>query len=152
MGAQVRFCFDPRLLFLFLWLVHLFDLARHTFKMALLLRLQKAATGYKAVRCYSGKVPVTLTTQERSLHLVSLQELGWVLPKKGDRDAISRTYQFKDFNEAWGFMSRVALMADKVDHHPEWFNVYNRVEVTLSTHDCGGLSMRDVNLANFMDS
>ena len=57
-----------------------------------------------------------------------------------------------NFNQAWGFMSRIALKADKMDHHPEWFNVYNRVEVTLSTHDCGGLSTNDVTLANFMES
>ncbi len=67
------------------------------------------------------------------------------------RDAIARTFKFKDFNAAFGFMSRVALMAEKMDHHPEWFNVYNRVEVTLSTHDCNGLSERDVKLAQFMD-
>ena len=57
-----------------------------------------------------------------------------------------------NFNQAWGFMSRIALKADKMDHHPEWFNVYNRAEVTLSTHDCQGLSMNDVQLANFIDS
>jgi 4a-hydroxytetrahydrobiopterin dehydratase len=68
------------------------------------------------------------------------------------RDAIARTFTFKDFNAAFGFMSRVALMAEKMDHHPEWFNVYSRVEVTLSTHDCGGLSERDVKLAQFMDA
>ena len=67
------------------------------------------------------------------------------------RDAIARTFVFKDFNAAFGFMSRAALMAEKMDHHPEWFNVYNRVEVTLSTHDCGGLSVRDIALARFMD-
>jgi 4a-hydroxytetrahydrobiopterin dehydratase len=68
------------------------------------------------------------------------------------RDAIQRTLTFKDFNAAFGFMSRVALMAERMDHHPEWFNVYNRVEITLSTHDCGGLSERDVTLATFIDS
>jgi 4a-hydroxytetrahydrobiopterin dehydratase len=67
------------------------------------------------------------------------------------RDAIARTLQFKTFNEAWGFMSRVALHAERHDHHPEWFNVYNRVEVTLATHECGGLSERDVRLAKFID-
>lgn len=67
------------------------------------------------------------------------------------RDAISRSLQFKSFSEAWGFMSRVALHAERHDHHPEWFNVYNRVEVTLSTHECGGLSERDVRLAKFID-
>ena len=60
-------------------------------------------------------------------------------------------YTFKDFNEAWGFMSRVALKAEKMNHHPEWFNVYNRVDVTLSTHDCQGLSQRDITLASFME-
>ena len=69
-----------------------------------------------------------------------------------DRDAISRALRFKDFNEAWGFMARVALMAERMDHHPEWVNVYNRVEITLSTHDCDGLSERDVKLARFIDA
>ena len=68
------------------------------------------------------------------------------------RDAIKRTFTFKDFNAAFGFMSRVALMAEKMDHHPEWFNVYNRVEVILATHECGGVSERDVKLARFMDA
>src|ERR1700754_5087736 len=68
------------------------------------------------------------------------------------RDAIQRTFTFPDFNAAFGFMSRVALMAEKTDHHPEWFNVYNRVEITLSTHDAGGVSERDVALAKFIDA
>jgi 4a-hydroxytetrahydrobiopterin dehydratase len=67
------------------------------------------------------------------------------------RDAITRTFHFKDFNEAFGFMTRVALMAENMDHHPEWFNVYNKVEVTLSTHDAGGLTELDVKLAAAMD-
>lgn len=67
------------------------------------------------------------------------------------RDAIARSFRFADFNEAFGFMARVALMAEKIDHHPEWFNVYNRVEVTLSTHDADGLTERDVKLARFCD-
>ena len=58
---------------------------------------------------------------------------------------------FQDFNEAFGFMARVAIQAEKMNHHPEWFNVYNKVEVTLSTHDCSGLSLNDVRLAEFMD-
>lgn len=69
-----------------------------------------------------------------------------------DRDAIARTFQFADFSAAWGFMSRVALMAEKLDHHPEWSNVWSKVEITLSTHDCGGLSALDVELARFIDS
>lgn len=68
------------------------------------------------------------------------------------RDAIRKSYRFQDFNEAFGFMSRVALKAERMDHHPEWFNVYNRVDVTLSTHDAEGVSERDVALAEFMDS
>lgn len=67
------------------------------------------------------------------------------------RDAIIKEYRFKDFNAAFGFMSRVALHAEKADHHPEWTNVYNRVEVTLSTHDSGGVTDKDVALAHFMD-
>lgn len=68
------------------------------------------------------------------------------------RDAICREFRFRDFSAAWGFMSRVALLAEKHDHHPEWFNVWNRVEIVLSTHDAGGLSMRDVTLARAIDA
>ncbi len=68
------------------------------------------------------------------------------------RDAIAREFRFTDFNAAFGFMSRIALMAEKMDHHPEWSNVYNRVSITLSTHDAGGLSERDVALARFIDA
>jgi 4a-hydroxytetrahydrobiopterin dehydratase len=67
------------------------------------------------------------------------------------RDAIQRSFRFGDFSEAWGFMTRAALLAEKADHHPEWFNVYNRVDVVLTTHDAGGLSARDVALAAAMD-
>ena len=67
------------------------------------------------------------------------------------RDAIRKKFTFKDFNEAFGFMARAALVAEKLDHHPEWFNVYNRVEVTLATHDAGGVTQRDVELAQTMD-
>jgi len=70
---------------------------------------------------------------------------GWT-PVEG-RDAVSKTFKFTDFNQAWGFMSRVALAAEKADHHPEWTNVYNKVEITLTTHDAGGLTQRDAALA-----
>ncbi len=67
------------------------------------------------------------------------------------RDAISKAYKFADFNSAFGFMTRVALKADKMDHHPEWSNVYNKVDVVLTTHDAGGVTDKDVELAGFMD-
>ncbi len=70
---------------------------------------------------------------------------------EGGRDAIFRSFQFADFNTAFGFMTRVALLAEKMDHHPEWVNVYGKVEVTLTTHDAGGVTALDVQLARFMD-
>lgn len=80
----------------------------------------------------------------------ALHELhGWTEAK--GRDAITKTYQFKSFSQAWGFMSRVALYAEKADHHPEWSNVYGRVEVTLSTHSAGGVTEKDVALAHKME-
>lgn len=69
----------------------------------------------------------------------------------GDRPAIERSLVFADFNAAFGFMTRVALLADKIDHHPEWSNVYNRVELLLTTHDAGGVTDRDVAMARFID-
>jgi 4a-hydroxytetrahydrobiopterin dehydratase len=74
---------------------------------------------------------------------------GW--SEAAGRDAITKTFVFKDFNAAFGFMTRAALVAEKLDHHPEWFNVYKTVEVTLSTHDAGGLTDLDVTLAEAMD-
>ena len=74
---------------------------------------------------------------------------GW--SEVAGRDAITRKFLFKDFNEAFGFMTRAALVAEKMDHHPEWFNVYKTVEVTLSTHDAGGVTELDVTLAQAMD-
>ena len=68
-----------------------------------------------------------------------------------ERDAIVRRFSFKDFNEAFGFMARVALLAEKADHHPEWSNVWNRVEILLTTHDAGGLSTRDIQMAQAID-
>jgi 4a-hydroxytetrahydrobiopterin dehydratase len=81
---------------------------------------------------------------------IALKSLtGW--SAKDGRDAIVKTFKFEDFNAAFGFMTRVALKADKLDHHPEWFNVYNTVEVLLSTHDADGVTALDVELAKFMD-
>ena len=88
-----------------------------------------------------------LSTEAREALLSELTDWSEV----DGRDAIQKTFTFKDFNEAFGFMARVALLADKMDHHPEWFNVYNRVEVTLATHDCDGLSERDVKMARAME-
>ncbi len=88
-----------------------------------------------------------LSAAERKSALARLK--GWNEVK--DRDAISKTFVFADFNQAFGFMTRVALVAEKLDHHPEWFNVYKTVEVTLSTHDAGGLTEQDVKLAEAMD-
>lgn len=68
-----------------------------------------------------------------------------------DRDAIQKTFTFKSFNQAFSFMTRVAMEAEKANHHPEWFNVYNRVDVTLSTHDAGGITEKDIKLAQFME-
>jgi 4a-hydroxytetrahydrobiopterin dehydratase len=73
----------------------------------------------------------------------------WVLAK--DREAITHTFAFVDFDAAFAFMTRCALMAAKMDHHPEWFNVYNKVEVTLATHDAGGVTQKDIDLATMMD-
>lgn len=87
-----------------------------------------------------------LTVDERNAALAELT--GWTLREDGK--AIIRTFKFADFNEAFGFMTRVAIYADKADHHPEWFNVYNRVEMTLTTHDAGGLSQRDLEMARFI--
>jgi 4a-hydroxytetrahydrobiopterin dehydratase len=78
-----------------------------------------------------------------------MQLQGWAAAE--GRDAIVKTFSFVDFNAAFGFMTRVALMADKLDHHPEWSNVYNRVEVLLATHDADGVTALDVRLAAFMD-
>ena len=69
-----------------------------------------------------------------------------------ERDAIARRFVFRDFNEAFGFMTRVALLADKADHHPEWSNVWNRVDIVLTTHDAGGLSIRDIQMAQAIDA
>ena len=88
-----------------------------------------------------------LSAEERKSALKSLS--GW--KEVGGREAIARTFTFKDFNEAFGFMARAALVAEKRDHHPEWKNVYKTVEVVLATHDAGGVTARDIELATAMD-
>ena len=88
-----------------------------------------------------------LTTDARKAALAKLA--GWA--EVAGRDAITRKFVFKDFNQAFGFMTRAALAAEKMDHHPEWFNVYKTVEVTLSTHDAGGVTELDVALAETMN-
>ena len=89
-----------------------------------------------------------LTAEERDSWLSGLK--GWTLAREGK--AIARTFEFGDFSEAFAFMTRVAMIAEARDHHPEWFNVYNRVEITLTTHDADGLSRRDVKMARKIDA
>lgn len=89
-----------------------------------------------------------LTGEDRRTALAELA--GW--SAVAGRDAIAKTYRFADFNAAFGFMTRVALVAEKLDHHPEWFNVYNRVDVTLTSHDVAGLSRRDIAMAKAIDA
>lgn len=88
-----------------------------------------------------------LTDQERDAALAALP--GWRL--RGDGLAIERSFRFADFSEAFAFMVRVALLAEKADHHPEWSNVWNKVEIALTTHDAGGLSQRDIALAEAIE-
>jgi 4a-hydroxytetrahydrobiopterin dehydratase len=90
-----------------------------------------------------------LSTEARAAALPALGETGWAAVE--GRDAIRKVWKFRSFVEAWGFMSSVALVAESVNHHPEWSNVYNVVDVTLTTHDCNGLSELDVKLAQRMD-
>ena len=90
-----------------------------------------------------------LTGAARAAALEELRATGW--NEAEGRDAIVKTFRFKNFAQAFGWMSQVAIRAEKMDHHPEWFNVYNRVEVVLTTHDADGLSALDVKLAKIMD-
>jgi 4a-hydroxytetrahydrobiopterin dehydratase len=89
-----------------------------------------------------------LTIEELNASLQRLPD--WALAK--DREAIVRKFKFEDFDAAFAFMTRSALLAAKMDHHPEWFNVYNKVDVTLTTHDAGGVTQKDIALATAMDS
>jgi 4a-hydroxytetrahydrobiopterin dehydratase len=94
---------------------------------------------------------MTQPTVQRIGAATAVRQLkGWT--ETPGRDAISKIFKFADFNAAFGFMTRVALRADQADHHPEWSNVYNKVEVVLTTHDAGGVTGRDVALAHFMDA
>ncbi|XP_065563187.1 pterin-4-alpha-carbinolamine dehydratase-like isoform X1 [Artemia franciscana] len=90
-----------------------------------------------------------LTGEDRTVKLSPVFSNGW--KEVNDRDALYKEFAFKNFNQAWGFMSMVALEAEKTDHHPEWFNVFNKVNITLATHECQGISDRDVKLATFID-
>ena len=90
-----------------------------------------------------------LTLEVRNAELPGLGATGWGAVK--DRDALRKIWKFKSFSEAWGFMSRAALACEKLNHHPEWSNAYNVVDVTLTTHDCDGLSALDIELAKKMD-
>lgn len=91
--------------------------------------------------------PSEMTEQDRSAALAGLN--GWTYD--ADAKAINKTFQFADFSEAWAFMNRAALLAEKMDHHPEWFNVYNRVEVKMTTHDADGVTSLDIEMATAME-
>ncbi|MCC0075624.1 MAG: 4a-hydroxytetrahydrobiopterin dehydratase [Rhodobacter sp.] len=93
--------------------------------------------------------PTLLTGSERQSALGTLTAAGWAHDPA--RDAVAKTFRFADFNAAFGWMTRVALLAEKLDHHPEWRNVWNRVEVVLTTHDVKGLTVLDLDLAQAMD-
>ncbi|XP_023160856.1 pterin-4-alpha-carbinolamine dehydratase isoform X2 [Drosophila hydei] len=126
-------------------------------------RAAAAATGAGHLRLYS-KQPLTATAtttkkrkmvaklneQERAEKLQPLLDGGWRLVE--GRDAIYKEFVLKDFNQAFSFMTGVALLAEKMNHHPEWFNCYNKVQVTLSTHDVGGLSSQDIRMATYFEA
>ncbi|XP_069339744.1 pterin-4-alpha-carbinolamine dehydratase 2 isoform X2 [Eulemur rufifrons] len=90
-----------------------------------------------------------LGAEEREQVMLDLKAAGW--SESSERDAIYKEFSFKNFNQAFGFMSRVALQAEKMNHHPEWFNVYNKVQITLTSHDYGGVTQKDVKLAKFIE-
>ncbi|XP_017866798.1 PREDICTED: pterin-4-alpha-carbinolamine dehydratase isoform X2 [Drosophila arizonae] len=126
-------------------------------------RAAAAATGVGHLRFYSKQQPLTatatakkrkmvakLTEQERAEKLQPLLDKGWSLVE--GRDAIYKEFVLKDFNQAFSFMTGVALLAEKMNHHPEWFNCYNKIQVTLSTHDVGGLSSQDIRMATYFEA
>lgn len=92
--------------------------------------------------------PTKLSAEARDALLAKTS--GWQFDSEAE--AIRKTFTFKDFSEAWGFMNRAALLAEKMDHHPEWFNVYNRVEVKMTTHDADGVTQWDFDMATAMNS
>lgn len=94
--------------------------------------------------------PTKLSPDARTAAVSALTSSGWT--ETEGRDALHKAFKFRNFSEAWGFMSRAALVAEKLDHHPEWTNVWNKVSVTLTTHDAGGLTELDVTLAEAMDN
>ncbi len=109
------------------------------------------------IRCMTEKsninvpsIPVRLSDKCRSEQLGALISNGWKMEE--NRDAIKKKFVFTDFIQAFGFMTKIAIHAEKLNHHPEWFNVYNNVEITLSTHDCGGLSQNDIDMARIIDA
>ncbi len=95
-------------------------------------------------------MPDPLNETERAALLAEAEQRSWRLSNEGA--AISKQYRFRDFSEAFGWMTRAALLAEKMDHHPDWTNVYNRVDVTLTSHDAGGLTDRDFTLAEALDA
>mmetsp|Transcript_1783 Transcript_1783/g.3896 ORF Transcript_1783/g.3896 Transcript_1783/m.3896 type:complete len:156 (+) Transcript_1783:189-656(+) len=117
------------------------------------LRALSAARTTSTVRCFSDE-PQKLGDDAiaASVRLLTYQgtPFPWVAAK--DNKSITKTFMFTDFSQAWSFMSRSALLAEKMDHHPEWMNVYNRVEVTLTTHDCDGVSQKDIDMARAMET
>ena len=114
---------------------------------------QRCVAVAKSIRSFSSG-PLPLEGEAKNTALAELADSGWKVVE--GRDAIQKAYQFDDFVSAFGWMTKVGLVAEKMDHHPEWFNVYNTVDVTLSTHDAGpppgALSERDINLARTMDA
>uniref|UniRef100_A0A8C7ESR1 4a-hydroxytetrahydrobiopterin dehydratase n=1 Tax=Neovison vison TaxID=452646 RepID=A0A8C7ESR1_NEOVI len=111
---------------------------------------QRGVSSLVLLRCLGGAADAHhLTAEERNQVILDLKAAGW--SELHERDAIYKEFSFKNFNQAFGFMSRVALQAEKMNHHPEWFNVYNKVQITLTSHDYGGLTKRDVKLAKFIE-
>lgn len=100
-----------------------------------------------SIRAFATKL--TDSQRSSSINYLLNQKLPW--SHLEERDALTKTFHFVDFAQAWSFMSKVAALAEEMNHHPEWFNVYNRVEVTLTTHDCGGLSENDLEMAKKMN-